>query len=44
MSHNIERSMAERKFVGRLVENADHVSAKGHAQEDRFCNGMYWQE
>jgi len=44
VSYEIERSMAEGKFVGHLVENTDHVPADGQVQEGEIGNDAYWQE
>ncbi len=42
--YDIERGMAEGKFVGRVVENTDHVPADGQVQEGGICIDAYWQE
>lgn len=44
VSHDIERSMAEGKFVGRFVENTDHVPADSQVQEGGIRIDAYWQE
>lgn len=43
VSYEIERSMAEGKFVGRLVKNTNHVPADGQAQGG-IHNDAYRQE
>lgn len=43
VSYEIERSMTEGKFVGRLVENTDHVTTDGQAQGG-IRNDAYRQE
>ena len=44
VSYDIERSMAEGEFVGRVIEHTDHVPADGEDQEGGICIDAYWQE